>query len=94
VVSLSLTSMEFSGSAQPKGTHRPGLTHTMYLRNREAESQRVRQTDRSREGWSLVRRSVCVCVCVRVCACKKGGLLEAKGVQQNKMKGDRRMESV
>jgi hypothetical protein len=35
-----------------------------------------------------------VCVCVRVCACKKGGLLEAKGVQQNKMKGDRRMESV
>jgi hypothetical protein len=80
--------MEFSGSAQPKGTHRPGLTHTMYLRNREAESQRVRQTDRSREGWSLVRRSVCVC------ACKKGGLLEAKGVQQNKMNGDSRMESV
>jgi hypothetical protein len=37
----SLTSIEFSGSAHPKGTHSPGLTHTMYLRDKVRGQRRA-----------------------------------------------------
>ena len=37
----SLTSIEFSGSAHPKGTHSPGLTHTMYLRDKVRGKRRA-----------------------------------------------------